>query len=65
MKSIALAGLFLSLTACVHKPVTKDQWQTCEETCKDKGGVMEACNESFRGRGCHCNDDTIVWLDDN
>ena len=55
-----VASLFVG--ACAH-PVTREQWARCEEACKDGGGIKEACKESFKGPGCHCMNDQIIWLD--
>lgn len=62
MKAVAIF-VVLGVSSCVT-PVTKKQWQQCEAVCEDRQGVMEACVEFFKGPGCHCQDDTIFWLDE-
>ena len=47
---------------CAH-PVTKAQWTECEAACAKNGGIKEACDHTFQGRGCHCGDDLVIWLD--
>ena len=56
--------LFFLLTSCVSSPVTSEHWAVCLEICFFRGGVMEACDEPFKGKGCHCNNDEIFWLED-
>ena len=56
--------LILALTNCAGIPITSAHWARCETICKERTGIMEMCNEYFRGPGCHCNDDQIFWLDE-
>ncbi|MFW7378649.1 MAG: hypothetical protein ACOH5I_07580 [Oligoflexus sp.] len=52
----------LVFQACASTPVTSNHWQRCEDICQAKGGIKEACVEPFKGEGCHCNNDQIIWL---
>lgn len=55
---------FLGLTGCVSSgAVTAKQWQTCTEKCRNDGGLIEACNELIKGKGCHCANHKIYWYD--
>ena len=57
---VALGSL---ICAGCATPITKAIWTECEAACADRGGLTEACDELFRGPGCHCADDHIVWLE--
>ncbi|SMF65247.1 hypothetical protein [Pseudobacteriovorax antillogorgiicola] len=63
MKRLILVSVYLLVNSCAT-PVTAKLWAECEDVCKDRKGVMEACVEYFKGPGCHCNDDKIIWLDE-
>lgn len=63
MATLRILVVLVLTTACAH-PVTREQWAKCTEVCKDGGGVKEACKETFKGPGCHCMDEKIIWLDD-
>lgn len=62
--NIAAFGLItITQVSCISsRPVTAQQWQTCTEKCRNDGGLKEACDERFRGKGCHCGNDKIIWL---
>lgn len=58
-----LLSSFILLGCVSSKPVTSSHWKKCEKVCETRKGVKEACVETFKGRGCHCEDDKIIWLD--
>ena len=61
MLRATICGFSMLLMSCAT-PVTSEVWQSCEKECQNRKGVKEACVEFFKGPGCHCNDDKIIWL---
>lgn len=54
---------FLLFMGCTT-PVTVDHWNNCVDVCTPHDGLKEACDEFFKGKGCHCRDDEVIWLGD-
>lgn len=62
LMGITLLAISASHTSCISsRPVTAKQWQTCTEKCRNDGGLIEACDEWLKGKGCHCANDKIYW----
>lgn len=50
----------LSMPACVT-PIKNQQFIDCTSICEPNEGLKEVCIEPWKGQGCHCNNDTVVW----
>lgn len=61
MKKIIPFLIFL-MSSCVS-PVTDDHWVDCAVVCLPME-VVEACNSFWKGKGCKCEGDEVIWLDD-
>jgi hypothetical protein len=63
LKKIIFATL---LSGCATKPVTLLDWSICNTMCRmEMSQLIEVCHHPWKGLGCKCIDDSILWFEEN
>lgn len=58
----SLTSILIYLASCQHS-IEKNQLEHCRLFCQDLQGVHQITIDPFKGVGCHCSSEDLLWLE--